>query len=82
MCTFTYQFIPAAKVPQVRLGEQGEPVLGATLRSEHSPSDFCSIGAHGDRLSSTSRDLGDRGDRGSLGQKIHFTAYFHYELAF
>ena len=22
-----------------------------------------------------------RGDRGSLGQKIHFTAYFFYELA-
>ena len=22
-----------------------------------------------------------RGNRGSLGQKIHFTAYFYYELA-
>ena len=47
------------KVPQVRLGEQGVPVSGATLQSEHSPSDFYSIGAHGDRLSSPSRDLGD-----------------------
>ena len=24
--------------------------------------------------------IGSRGDRGSLGQKIHFTAYFYYEL--
>ena len=47
------------KVPQVRLREQGVPVSGATLRSEHSPSDFYSIGAHGDRLSSPSGDLGD-----------------------
>ena len=47
------------KVPQVRLREQGVPVSGATLRSEHSPSDFYSIVAHGDRLSSPSRDLCD-----------------------
>ena len=47
------------KVPQVRLREQGVPVSGATLRSEHSPSGFYSIGAHGDRLSSPSGDLGD-----------------------
>ena len=47
------------KVPQVRLQEQGVPVSGATLRSEHSPSGFYSIGAHGDRLSSPSGDLGD-----------------------
>ena len=47
------------KVPQVRLREQGVPVSCATLRSEHSPSGFCSNGAHGDRLSSLSRDLGD-----------------------
>ena len=42
------------KVPQVRLREQGVPVSGATVRSEHSPSDFYSIGAHVDRLSSPS----------------------------
>ena len=47
------------KVPQVGLRGQDVPVLGATLRSEHSPSDFYSIGAHGDRLSSPSGDLGD-----------------------
>ena len=47
------------KVPQVRLREQGVPVSGATLWSEHSPSDFYAIGAHGDRLSSPSGDLGD-----------------------
>ena len=47
------------KVPQVRLREQGVPVSGATLRSEHSPSGFYSIGAHSDRLSSPSGDLGD-----------------------
>ena len=47
------------KVPQVRLGKQGVPVSGATIRSEHSPSGFYSIGAHGDRLSSPSGDLGD-----------------------
>ena len=28
-----------------------------------------------------SKELAYRGDRGSLGQKIHFTAYFYYELA-
>ena len=47
------------KVPQVRLREQGVPVSGATLRSEYSPSGFYSVGAHGDRLSSPSGDLGD-----------------------
>ena len=47
------------KVPQVRLRKQGVPVSGATIRSEHSPSGFYSIGAHGDRLSSPSGDLGD-----------------------
>ena len=47
------------KVPQVRLREQGVPVSGATLRTEHSPSGFYSIGAHSDRLSSPSGDLGD-----------------------
>ena len=47
------------KVPQVHLREQGVPVSGATLRSEHSPSDFYSIGAHGDRLSSPSGGFGD-----------------------
>ena len=39
--------------------EQGVPVSGATLRSEHRHSGFYSIGAHGDRLSSPSGDLGD-----------------------
>ena len=48
------------KVPQVRLQKQGVPVSGATIRSEHSPSGFYSIGAHGDRLSAPSGDLGDR----------------------
>ena len=47
------------KVPQVRLREQGVPVSGATLRSEHSPSDFYLSGSHSDRLSSPSRDLSD-----------------------
>ena len=47
------------KVPQVRLREQSVPVSGATLRSEHRHSGFYSIGAHGDRLSSPSGDLGD-----------------------
>ena len=47
------------KVPQVRLREQGVPVSGATLQSEHSPSGFYSIGAHGDRLYAPSGDLGD-----------------------
>ena len=47
------------KVPQVHLREQGVPVSGATLRSEHSPSGFYSIGVHSDRLSSPSGDLGD-----------------------
>ena len=46
------------KVPQV-LRDQGVPVSGATLRSEHSPPGFYSIGAHGDRLSSPSGDLVD-----------------------
>ena len=39
--------------------EQGVPVSGATLRSEHSPSGFYSTGAHVDRLSSPSGDLSD-----------------------
>ena len=47
------------KVPQVHLRKQGVPVSSATIRSEHSPSGFYSIGAHGDRLSSPSGDLGD-----------------------
>ena len=47
------------KVPHVRLREQSVPVSGATLRSEHSPSDFYLIGAHGNRLSSPSGGLGD-----------------------
>ena len=47
------------KVPQVRLRKQGVPVSSATIRSEHSPSGFYSIGAHGDRLSAPSGDLGD-----------------------
>ena len=47
------------KVPQIRLREQGVPVSGATLRSEHSPAGFYSIVAHGDRLSAPSGDLGD-----------------------
>ena len=55
-CTYPSQ---QQKVPQVRLREQGVPVSGATLRSEHSPSGFYSIGAHGDRLSSPSWDPGD-----------------------
>ena len=55
-CTYPSQ---QQKVPQVRLREQGVPVSGATLRSEHSPSGFYWIGAHGDRLSSPSGDLGD-----------------------
>ena len=45
------------KVPQVLLREQGVPVSGATLRSEHSPSGVYSIRAHGDKLSSPSGDL-------------------------
>ena len=47
------------KVPQVRLRKQGVPVSSATIRSEHSPSGFYSIGAHGDRLSAPSGDIGD-----------------------
>ena len=47
------------KVPQVRLRKQGVPVSSATVRSEHSPSGFYSIGAHGDRISVPSGDLGD-----------------------
>ena len=47
------------KVPQVRLRKQGVSVSGDTIWSEHSPSGFYSIGAHGDRLSAPSRDLGD-----------------------
>ena len=47
------------KVPQVRLRKQGVPVSSATIRSEHSPSGFYSIGAHGDRLSSPLGDFGD-----------------------
>ena len=41
------------------LFKQGVPVSGATIRSEHSPSGFYSIAAHGDRLSAPSGDLGD-----------------------
>ena len=47
------------KVPRVRLRKQGVPVLGATIRSEHSPSGFYSFGAHCDRLSALSGNLGD-----------------------
>ena len=47
------------KVPWVRLRKRGVSVSSATMRSEHSPSDFYSIGAHGDRLSAPSGDLGD-----------------------
>ena len=47
------------KVPQVRLRKQGVPVSSATVRSEHSPSGFYLIGAHGDRISAPSGDLGD-----------------------
>ena len=47
------------KVPQVHLRKQGVPVSSATIRSKYSPSGFHSIGAHGDRLSAPSGDLGD-----------------------
>ena len=47
------------KVPQVRLRKQGVLVSSATIRSEYSPSGFYLIGAHGDRLSAPSGDLGD-----------------------
>ena len=47
------------KVPQVRLRKLGVPVSGATIQSEHSPSGFHSFGAHGDRLSALSGNLGD-----------------------
>ena len=51
------------KVPQVRLRKQGVPVSSATIRSKYSPSGFYSIGAHGDRLSAPSGDLGDTTSR-------------------
>ena len=47
------------KIPQVRLRKQGVTVSGATIRSEHSPSSFYSIGPYGDRLPAPSGDLGD-----------------------
>ena len=47
------------KVPQVRLRKQGVPVSSATIQSEHNPSGFYSFGAHGDRISAPSGDLGD-----------------------
>ena len=47
------------EIYQVRLREQGVPVSGATPQSKHSPSGFYPYGAHGDRLSSPSGDLGD-----------------------
>ena len=47
------------KVPQVGLRKQGVPVSSAIIRSEHSLSGFYSFGAHGDRLSAPSGDLGD-----------------------
>ena len=47
------------KIPRVRLRKQGVPISGATVQSEHSPSGFYSIGAHGDRISAPSGDLGD-----------------------
>ena len=47
------------KVPQVHLRKQGVPVSSATVRSEHRPSGFYSIGAHGDRISAPSGDIGD-----------------------
>ena len=47
------------KVTQVRLRKQGVPVSSATIRSEHGPSGFYSIGAYSDRLSAPSGDLGD-----------------------
>ena len=54
----TYSF-QQQKVPQVRLRKQGVPVSGATIWSEHSPSGFYSIGAHGNRIPAPSGDLGD-----------------------
>ena len=54
MRTFMYLSIPAAE------STSGSPSrTRCTLRSEHSPSGFYSIGAHGDRLFSPSGDLGD-----------------------
>ena len=47
------------KISQVRLQKQGVPVSSATVRSEHGPSSFHSIGPHGDRLPALSEDLGD-----------------------
>ena len=47
------------KIPQVRLRKQGVLVSGATIRSEHSPSSFYSIGPYGVRLPAPSGDLGD-----------------------
>ena len=47
------------KIPQVRLRKQVVPVSSATIRSEHSPSSFYSIGPHRDRLPAPSGDLGD-----------------------
>ena len=55
-CTYSSQ---QQEVPQVRLRKQGVAVSGATIRSEHSPSAFYSIGAHGDKLFAPSGDLGD-----------------------
>ena len=52
----TYPFLQQ-KVPQVCLREQGIPVSSTTFRSKYRPSDFYSIGAHGDRLSSPPRDI-------------------------
>ena len=43
---------------QVCLRKQGLSVSGTCLRSEHSPSDFYLLGAHGNRLPPPSRDFG------------------------
>ena len=47
------------KIPQVRLRKQCVPVSSATIRSEHSPSSFYSIGPYSVRLPAPSGDLGD-----------------------
>ena len=58
MRIFMYQFIQAAEsTSDLPSKKQGLPVSGTSLRSEHSPSDFHSFGAHGDRLPPSSRDL-------------------------
>ena len=70
MRTFVYCFILTAGITVVPINPDSRPsVLEAnharlgTFQSEHSPSDFYSIGAHGDRLSSPSGDPGDTRSR-------------------